>query len=79
MVIRAPLKENADLEERRKHRREVENDDAMTNLDGFDSLDKANRYEIAFPAGWKHDYPLPHNAGESPSNLTSLPDTPFIT
>ncbi len=48
-------KENADLEERRKHRKAVEKyvADELTNLDGFDFLDEANRYEIVFPAGWK--------------------------
>src|SRR5260370_27823936 len=48
-------KENADLEERRKHRREVEKYvmDEMGNLAGFDLLDETNRYEIIFPGGWK--------------------------
>ena len=48
-------KDNADLEERRKYRREIEKYvvDKMGNLDGFDLLDKINRYEIIFPAGWK--------------------------
>jgi hypothetical protein len=50
-------KENADLEERRKYRRELEKYvmDEMGNLDGFDLLDETNRYEIAFPPGWKHN------------------------
>jgi hypothetical protein len=50
-------KENADLEERRKHRRELEKYVAteMGNLDGFDLLDETNRYEIIFSAGWKHN------------------------
>jgi hypothetical protein len=28
--------------------------DKLNNLDGFDLLDETNRYEIIFPAGWKH-------------------------
>jgi hypothetical protein len=52
-----PFKEkpNADLEERRHHRRDVEKyaSDEFGNLDGFDLLDEDNRYEIVFPPGWK--------------------------
>ena len=48
-------KENANLEERKRHRKAVENYvmDEMGNLDGFGLLDETNRYEIIFPAGWK--------------------------
>src|SRR5882724_2053900 len=51
----AKQKEGADLEERRKHGRDVEKyvSDELTNLDGFDFLDETKRYEIVFPAGWK--------------------------
>ena len=50
-------KENANLEERRKYRRDLEQylSDELTNLDGFDLLDEINRYEIVFPAGWKKE------------------------
>lgn len=52
-----PLKEkkDANLEERRKFRRDVEKYvmDEMGNLDGFDLLDETNRYEIIFSSGWK--------------------------
>jgi hypothetical protein len=46
---------NANGEERRKHREAVEKYvvDELSNLDGFDLLDEANRCEIIFPAGWK--------------------------
>lgn len=49
-------KENADLQERTKHKEGVEKFLAteMANLGGFDLLDAVNRYEIIFPAGWKH-------------------------
>lgn len=53
-----PVQEKADAnaEERRKHREAVEKyvGDKFTNLDGFDLLDETSRYEIIFPAGWKH-------------------------
>jgi len=55
----AKQKEGADLEERRKHGRDVEKyvSDELTNLDGFDFLDETKRYEIVFPAGWKQSKP----------------------
>jgi hypothetical protein len=39
-----------------KHHEAVEKEiaDIFNNLDGFDLLDETNRYEIIFPAGWKH-------------------------
>ena len=52
-----PVKEkpNADLQERRKYRADLENYIAKEfgNLDGFDLLDETTRYEIVFPGGWK--------------------------
>lgn len=52
-------KEGATLEERRKYRAGIEKfiSDELGNLDGFDLLDDANRYEIIFPSGWKHAKP----------------------
>lgn len=49
-------KESADPAERRKYREAVERNLADTHprLEGFDLLDQTNRYEIIFPAGWKH-------------------------
>src|SRR5271163_1226908 len=53
-----PIKEKADSsgDERKKYSDEVEKyvQTKMTNLDGFDLLDKSNRYEVIFPAGWSH-------------------------
>ena len=48
-------KENATNEERLKYHEAVGKFIAgkMTNLDGFELLDEANRYEIVFLAGWK--------------------------
>jgi hypothetical protein len=48
-------KENANLEERLEYRKAAEKyaSDEFSNMDGFDLLDAANRYEIIFPAGWK--------------------------
>jgi len=48
-------KENPNAEERKEHRTAVEKYvvDELTDLDGFDLLDEANRYEIFFPSGWK--------------------------
>jgi hypothetical protein len=45
-----------DLEERRKYRAGLEKymSEELGNLDGFDFLDESSRYEIIFPAGWKH-------------------------
>jgi hypothetical protein len=52
-----PVKKNsnADTEERKKYRQGVEKylTSEMGNLDGFELLEQANRYEIIFPAGWK--------------------------
>ena len=51
------LKENAnaDKDERSKYREAVEKfvNDKLTNLNGFELLDSANRYDIVFDAGWK--------------------------
>jgi len=56
-----PAKEKADAskDEREKYREAVGKyiADKLTNLDGFDLLDETNRYEIVFPAGWKHPKP----------------------
>jgi len=52
-------KNNADVEDRRKYYEAVERNlsDTYPRLDGFNLLDEANRYEIIFPAGWKHPKP----------------------
>lgn len=44
------------VDERRKYRAGVEKymSDEFNNLAGFDFLDESSRYEIIFPAGWKH-------------------------
>jgi hypothetical protein len=49
-------KSDANLDERIKFRQGIEKytTDTFSNLDGFDLLDQTNRYEIIFPAGWKH-------------------------
>ncbi len=51
------MKANPAPGEGKKYRDEVEKYVAkeLNNLDGFDLLDGANRYEIIFPAGWKHN------------------------
>jgi hypothetical protein len=48
--------ENPNSEERIKYREAVEKYamEEFSNVDGFDLLDETNRYEIIFPAGWKH-------------------------
>jgi hypothetical protein len=50
-------KDNADDDERKKYREAFEKyvNEKLPNLDGFDLLDETNRYEIIFPAGWKHN------------------------
>jgi hypothetical protein len=49
-------KVNANADEHKKYKEAVEKyiADEFTNLEGFDLLDETNRYEIIFPAGWKH-------------------------
>jgi hypothetical protein len=49
-------KPNANTEERRQYRADVEKyvGNELANLDGFDFLDEENRYEIIFPVPWKH-------------------------
>lgn len=49
-------KPKPDADERKKYREAVEKYvvDELNNLDGFDLLDETKRYEIIFPAGWKH-------------------------
>ena len=49
-------KPDANTEERSQHRAAVEKyvGSELTNLDGFDFLDQESRYEIVFPAPWKH-------------------------
>jgi hypothetical protein len=54
-----PVKQKSsdpNLEERRKYRTGLEKymSEDFGNLDGFDFLDESSRYEIVFPAGWKH-------------------------
>jgi hypothetical protein len=48
-------KENPNAEERFAYEITVEKyaRDNVSNMDGFDLLDDANRYEIIVPAGWK--------------------------
>jgi hypothetical protein len=43
-------------EDGKKYRQNVEKyiAEELANLDGFDFLDEANRYEVVFPNGWKH-------------------------
>lgn len=45
-----------DADQRKKYHQAVEKymEDKFGNLDGFDLLDETKRYEIIFPAGWKH-------------------------
>lgn len=52
----AEHKDVTDVADAEKHRQAVEKYmvDKLSNLNGFDLLDETNRYEIIFPAGWKH-------------------------
>ena len=49
------MKPDANLEERRKYRDAVAKyvTDDLANLNGFELLDAANRYDIEFEPGWK--------------------------
>jgi hypothetical protein len=54
-----PVKQKSsdpNLEERKSYRAGLEKymSEELGNLDGFDLLDESSRYEIIFPAGWKH-------------------------